>query len=149
MSTDAKVLHVLVTWRQGFSQIFVFLGFFFLLENFYVGQDGAKWCDALQHAVCGGWGKAPHATGGGLGVLPQKFFCKYKLWDGHFRAISKSPWKSLIRLFTEIGKKRFLPQNKVEKGFKGFPGRPEWCVIYITSTHRVLELWENEVTNTK
>ena len=48
----------LVIWRQVFSQRFVFLGFFFFLENFYVGQDGAKWCDAPRRTVCGGFGRS-------------------------------------------------------------------------------------------
>ena len=63
------------TWRQGFSQRFVFLGFFFLLENFCVGHDGANWCDAPWRAVGGGCGRAPYATGGGSGVLPREIFC--------------------------------------------------------------------------
>ena len=43
----------LFTWRPGFKQIFVFLGIFFLLENFCAGQDGAKWGDAPQRIVKG------------------------------------------------------------------------------------------------
>ena len=49
-----------------------------------------------------------------VGVLPREFFCKYKLWEGHYKAILKAPgkkkgWK---RFFTEIGKKRSLPPKK-------------------------------------
>ena len=64
----------LVTWRQGFSHRFVFLGFFFYLENFDVGQDGAKLCDAPRRTVCGGCGRAPHTTGGSPGSSPRSFF---------------------------------------------------------------------------
>ena len=74
----------LVTCRQ------FFLGFFYFLKNFYVGQDGAKWCDVPQR---GGCRRAPHATGGGPGVLPREIFGKNKLWEGNFKAILKTPGK--------------------------------------------------------
>ena len=64
----------LITSGQGFSQRFVFLSFFFLLEIFCYGQDGTKWCDALHRNVCGGCERASHATAGGPGVRPGKFF---------------------------------------------------------------------------
>ena len=105
----------LVTWRRGFSQRFVFLGFFFLLENFYVGQDGAKWCDAPRHAVCGGCGRAPHATGGGPGSSARKFFANIsseKSILGQF----KRPQEK--KAFYRNWEKRFLPPKK---GLKGFP----------------------------
>ena len=72
----------LITSRQGFSQRFVFLSFFFLLENFYFGQDGKKCCDAPHRDVFGGCERASHATAGGPGVLPWEIFCKYELWEG-------------------------------------------------------------------
>ena len=106
----------LVTWRQGFSQRFVFLGFFFFLENFDVGQDGAKRCDAPRRTVCGGCGRAPHATGGGRGVVSRQFFCKYKLWEGHYRAILnkiKGPRKKrLKKVFHRNWEKKVFASKK-------------------------------------
>ena len=67
----------LITSRHGFSQRFVFLTFFFLLEDFYFGQDDKKWCDTPHRDVCGGCERASHATAGGPGVRgssPGKFF---------------------------------------------------------------------------
>ena len=50
------------------------------------------------------------------GSFPRKLFCKYKLWEGHFRtilgALGKKGYK---RLFIEIGKKGFASK----KGLKG------------------------------
>ena len=95
----------LITSRQGFSQRFVFLSFFFLLENFHFGQDGTKWCDAPHRDVCGACERAFHAQLVIRGSSPGKFFCKYKLWEGHFRANLKATGKKgQKRLFTEIGK---------------------------------------------
>ena len=83
---EAKVLA-----KDLYFQAFSFYGKFF-----YVGQDGAKRCDAPQHGACGGSGRALHATGGGLGVLPKDFFCKYMLLRRAFRVILKAPRKKAL-----------------------------------------------------
>ena len=79
-----------------------------------------------QCGMCGGYDRAFPSTGGGLGVLPRNFFfCKYKLWKGHFAAIIKtSEKKRLKKVFHRHWKKRFLPKKRLKKGLKGFPGRP-------------------------
>ena len=83
----------LVTLRQGFNQRFVFLGFFFFSGKFWCRT---RWCRMMWRAStycmwreqkgspCHGWAS---------GVLPGNFFCKYKLWEGHYRAILKAPGK--------------------------------------------------------
>ena len=32
-----------------------------------------------------------------VGVLPREFFCKYKLWEGHFWEILKVPGKKRLK----------------------------------------------------
>ena len=41
--------------------------------------------------VCGGCERASHATAGGPGGFPREIICKYKLWEGHFKANLKAP----------------------------------------------------------
>ena len=114
-----------MTWSQSFSQEFVFLSIFFFTQFFCVRHGGMMQCAAPQCGMCGGWGRDFPSTGGGLGVLPQEFFYKYKLWKGHFGAILKTPEKK--RLFTEAGKK---------KGLKGFPRRPVTCTTSVSRNNR-------------
>ena len=110
----------LIKSRQGFSQRFVFLSFFFLLENLYFGQDGKKWCDAPRRDVCGGCERASHATAGGPGVLPPEIFCKYKLWEGRFRANLKATGKK--GFLQKLGKKSFCLKKGLKKVYKVSPG---------------------------
>ena len=95
----------LVTWSQYFGQKFVFLNFFFLFKNFCEGQGGAKRCDATQCSAWGGYGRALNAAVRGLGGLPQEFFCKYKLWKRHFRAILKRKnWEKKVFALKKVKK---------------------------------------------
>ena len=77
----------LVTWRQGFSTRFVFLGFFFwkiLMWDKMVQNDVTR-RDVLYVA-------------GVVGLpMPQVGVRKYKLWEGHFRAIFKGPRKKRLK----------------------------------------------------
>ena len=60
------------------------------------------------------------------GVPPREIFCKYKLQEGHFRAILKAPGKKRLKKFFHRNwkKKVFASKKKVYKGLKGFPGGP-------------------------
>ena len=57
MLTDSMVLLVIrVSYMEpGFSQRFVFLGFFFSLEFFCVGQGSTKCCNMVRVKGAGGF----------------------------------------------------------------------------------------------
>ena len=86
---------------------------FLFTGKFFVGQDGTM----CRNTVCGGCRRALHATGGGLGVLPQEIckFCKYKLWEGHFCAISRAPGKKRLKkaFHRNWEKKVFAPKKRL------------------------------------
>ena len=67
--------------------------------------------DVLYVAVAGG---LPMPQ---VGVLPREFFCKYKLWEGHYKAILKAPGKKKAKKGSsqKLGKKVFASQKRLKK----------------------------------
>ena len=74
----------------------------------------------------------------GSGGPPREFFCKYKLWEGHFKANLKATGKKAKKVFflLKLGKKVFASKKKVNKCLKGFPrgacNSIEMCSQYIS-----------------
>ena len=69
----------------------MFLGFYFLLENFSVGQDGTKRCNTSCVEGMGGLSMPQVEVGGGSPW--EFFFANLSSEKGIFRAILKAPWK--------------------------------------------------------
>ena len=113
--TDSKArLMIRVSYMEpGFQPEICNFRLFFLTGKFFVGtrRHEAMQRAAMQRTRRMQEGSPCHRWGSG-GPPPGKF-CKYKLWEGHFRVILKAPGKKrLKKAFTEIGKKRFQPQKK-------------------------------------
>ena len=115
-----------VTWSQVFSQRFVILCFFFNRNFFLWGQDGMKRCNVPQCSAQGGCRRALHATGGGLGVLPQENFANISYEKGILEQFWRPQGKKKAKkgFHRDWWKKGFSLKKKVKKGLKGFPVRP-------------------------
>ena len=87
----------------------------------------------------------------GLGVLPQEFFCKSKLWKGHFEAIFKTPEKKGFS--HKLGKRVFASKNDL-KMFKRFgpEGWSRWVmdvqIGFLTRLVMNTRLWKSILSHT-
>ena len=135
MPTDSMAhLMIRVSYMEpGFQPEICNFRLFFLTGKFFVGtrRHDAMQRAAMQHTRRVQEGSPCHRWGSG-GPPPGKF-CKYKLWEGHFRVILKAPGKKMA--FTEIGKKRFQPKKQGKsEGFESCDRpivrkRPIWVKI--------------------
>ena len=119
MLTDSKVLLVIrvsYNWNQVLARNLYFKAFCFYWKIFC----RTRWHDVPQHGVRRVQEGSPCHRWGSRGPSPGNFFCKYKLWEGHFMVILRAPGekKAKKRLFTEIGKKKVFASKK---RFKRFP----------------------------
>ena len=107
---------------------------------FFVWDGMAQSVDASQRGASGGcMRRAFHAAGWGLEVLPQEFYCKYKLRIGHFWAFFKGTRKKAFRRNWE---ECFSLPKKGWKCLKGFPGRPVDVTSNVEQTFKWPVIWD-------
>ena len=111
MPTDAKVLLVIRVSLHGGRVLArdLYLGFFFFLKNFYVGQDGVEWCVMCRTAqYVEGVRGLPMPQVGVRGPAPGIFFVKIGSEKGILGQFKRPLEKRLKKAFyRNWGKKVF------------------------------------------